>query len=239
MYVYILQLEEKRFYVGTTYNPQFNMLRHFNAAGTPWTSKYAPIKIIEFIPECDKYDEDKYVRKYMTKYGIDRVRGGSFCDEVLPDAMRCMMKDMIHASETACNKCGQPGHLMKNCVTKMYDTELPDNIEELFCVVERTLREKKILQTEDMSDENMVDIWCKIRAIEDKIPLGTREYHAFYALNRKYGYPRTEEAINQIYQFETERVKKERDKNEQFLPMIEALYKVVKLMYQKDKSKAS
>ena len=235
MYVYIIQLEYNRFYVGTTCNPQFSMSRHFNAAGTPWTSKYAPIKIIEFIPDCDEYDEDKYVRKYMANHGIDRVRGGSFWDEVLPDAMRCMLEDMKHASETACSKCGQSGHLIRNCVTKMYDTELPDNIEELCCVVERTIREKKILQTEDMSDENMVDIWCKIRAIEDNVPIGTREYHTFYALNRKYGFPRTEEAITQIHHFETERVKRERDRNEPFLPMIEALYKVIKLMHQKDK----
>ena len=235
MYVYIIQLEDNRFYVGTTCNPQFSMSRHFNAAGTPWTTKYNPIKIIEFIPDCDKYDEDKHVRRYMENYGIDRVRGGSFCDEVLPDAMRRMLEDMKHATETACSKCGQSGHLMRNCVTKMYETELPDKIEELCCVVERTIREKKILQSEDMSDENMVDIWCKIRAIEDKIPLGTREYHAFYALNRKYGFPRTEEAISQIHHFETERVKRERDRNEPFLHMIEALYKVVKLIHQKDK----
>ena len=235
MYVYIIQLEDNRFYVGMTGNPQFSMSRHFNAAGTPWTTKYNPIKIIEFIPDCDKYDEDKHVRRYMENYGIDRVRGGSFCDEVLPDAMRCMLEDMKHASESACSKCGQSGHLIRNCVTKMYDTELPDNIEELCGVVERTIREKKILQTEDMSDENMVDIWCKIRAIEDKIPIGTREYHTFYALNRKYGVPRTEEAISQIHHFETERVKRERDRNEPFLHMIEALYKVVKLIHQKDK----
>ena len=235
MYVYIIQLEDNRFYVGTTCNPQFSMSRHFNAAGTPWTTKYNPIKIIEFIPDCDKYDEDKHVRRYMENYGIDRVRGGSFCDEVLPDAMRRMLEDMKHVTETACSKCGQHGHLMRNCVTKTYDAELPDNIEELFCIVERTIREKKILQTEDMSDENMVDIWCKIRAIEDNIPIGTREYHAFYALNRKYGFPRTEKAINQIHHFETERVKRERDRNEPFLPMIEALYKVVKLVHQKDK----
>jgi hypothetical protein len=235
MYVYIIQLEDNRFYVGTTCNPQFSMSRHFNATGTPWTTKYNPIKIIEFIPDCDKYDEDKHVRRYMENYGIDHVRGGSFCDEVLPDAMRRMLEDMKHATETACSKCGQSGHLMRNCVTKMYETELPDKIEELCCVVERTIREKKILQTEDMSDENMVDIWCKIRAIEDKIPLGTREYHAFYALNRKYGFPRTEEAISQIHHFETERVKRERDRNEPFLHMIEALYKVVKLIHQKDK----
>ena len=37
-----------------------------------------PLEIVELIPNCDDYDEDKYTRMYMDLYGIDNVRGGSF-----------------------------------------------------------------------------------------------------------------------------------------------------------------
>jgi hypothetical protein len=40
--------------------------------------KYKPIELIELLPNCDDYDEDKHTIKYMDKYGIDTVRGGSF-----------------------------------------------------------------------------------------------------------------------------------------------------------------
>ena len=37
-----------------------------------------PIKIIETITNCDNFDEDKYVKIYASKYGIDNVRDGSY-----------------------------------------------------------------------------------------------------------------------------------------------------------------
>ena len=40
--------------------------------------KIKHIEIIEVIPDCDLYDEDKYTRKYMDTFGIDNVRGGSY-----------------------------------------------------------------------------------------------------------------------------------------------------------------
>ena len=47
-----------------------------------WTTKYKPIKVVELI-EGDNYDEDKYTLKYMEQYGIDNVRGGSFCQIII------------------------------------------------------------------------------------------------------------------------------------------------------------
>ena len=41
--------------------------------------KYKPIEIVEIIPNCDNYDEDKYTKIYMDKYGVDKVHEGSYC----------------------------------------------------------------------------------------------------------------------------------------------------------------
>ena len=43
------------------------------------------------IYDCDKYDEDKYTRKYMDDYGLDNVRGGSFSTEYLDPVIRAML----------------------------------------------------------------------------------------------------------------------------------------------------
>lgn len=78
VYIYVLELVDNKYYVGKTDNPQFRLESHFNSNGAAWTKKYKPINIIELIPNCDDYDEDKYTLKYMEKYGINNVRGGSF-----------------------------------------------------------------------------------------------------------------------------------------------------------------
>ncbi len=65
LYIYILELEQNKFYVGKTNNPNFRLQDHFNSNGSVWTKKYKPIKLLELIPNSDDYDEDKYTRIYM------------------------------------------------------------------------------------------------------------------------------------------------------------------------------
>ena len=78
VYIYVLQLDKDKYYIGKTNNPQFRLESHFNLQGSEWTKLYKPIQILELITDCDDYDEDKYTLIYMDKYGIDNVRGGSF-----------------------------------------------------------------------------------------------------------------------------------------------------------------
>ena len=83
LYIYILELESNKYYIGKTTNPAFRLENHFDGNASVWTNKYKPIKLIEFISDCDSFDEDKYTLKYMEIYGIDNVRGGSFCQIIL------------------------------------------------------------------------------------------------------------------------------------------------------------
>jgi hypothetical protein len=69
--IYILKLENNKYYIGRTNNPKFRIENHFNNKGSYWTKKYKPINVIEVINNCDEYDEDKYTIKYMNLYGID------------------------------------------------------------------------------------------------------------------------------------------------------------------------
>ena len=94
VFIYILQLENNKYYVGKTNNPQFRLEQHFNSTGSAWTTKYKPLSVLEMIKDCDEYDEDKYTRKYMDKFGVDNVRGGSFCEEVLPITTFSMLEKM-------------------------------------------------------------------------------------------------------------------------------------------------
>jgi predicted GIY-YIG superfamily endonuclease len=116
--VYILLLEHKKFYIGKTTNPQFRIEQHFAANGSSWTKKYKPVSVIEVIPDCDEYDEDKYTIKYMEKYGINNVRGGSFCEIKLSDNNKLTLRQMINGVTDKCYICGSVEHFASNCRKK-------------------------------------------------------------------------------------------------------------------------
>jgi hypothetical protein len=51
----------------------------------PFFKNNSPMKLIDTIWACDKFDVDKYVKLYMNNYGIENVRGGSYSNEILTD----------------------------------------------------------------------------------------------------------------------------------------------------------
>lgn len=115
-YVYILALRFNKYYIGKTTNPNFRLEQHFKSNGSTWTKKYKPIKIVEIIPNCDNFDEDKYTLKYMKDYGIENVRGGSFCEVTLNVNHIFTIQKMIDSSSNKCYICGQDGHFANECI---------------------------------------------------------------------------------------------------------------------------
>jgi hypothetical protein len=115
IYIYVLELENNKYYVGKTKNPKIRLENHFNNNGSMWTKKYKPIRIIEVIPNCDDFDEDKYTIKYMSIKGIDNVRGGSFCRMILSNDNLSTIKIMINGSTNRCYNCDSKEHYAKDC----------------------------------------------------------------------------------------------------------------------------
>lgn len=122
VFIYTLLLSNNKYYIGKTKNPNFRIEEHFAGNGAAWTHKYHPIKILELIPNCDDYDEDKYVVKYMQLYGIDNVRGGSFSQITLNFSHKSTLIQMIHGSGDKCFTCGKSGHFSNKCPTRTLNT---------------------------------------------------------------------------------------------------------------------
>lgn len=117
LFIYTLQLEQNKYYIGKTKNPFIRLDDHFNGMGTNWTNKYKPIKILEIISNCDDYDEDKMTLIYMDKYGVDNVRGGSFTTMELTSATKQFISQMLKSANNQCFKCGDKGHLAAECMS--------------------------------------------------------------------------------------------------------------------------
>ena len=86
MFLYILQLQNGRWYVGTTLILTVELLKHHCGEGNEWTrehvpigfsTKYPPIRLEKESALC-RHEEDKWVKRLMLEYGIDKVRGGSY-----------------------------------------------------------------------------------------------------------------------------------------------------------------
>lgn len=115
MFIYILECEHGKYYVGKTTNPDVRMENHMSGNGSEWTKIYKPIKLVELIPNCDPFDEDKFVKKYMAKYGIENIRGGSYSRIKLTDQEVQSLKNEISGATDTCFRCHRTGHWIQDC----------------------------------------------------------------------------------------------------------------------------
>jgi hypothetical protein len=127
VYIYILKLEEEKYYIGKTNNPIFRLNEHFNSNASSWTKKYKPLEIVEIISDCDDYDEDKYTKIYMDKYGIDNVRGASYTSINLDKNTKKLLLKSSYNTNNKCFKCGSIEHFYKECPEKNNSDDSDDS----------------------------------------------------------------------------------------------------------------
>lgn len=111
--IYILELENGKYYVGKTKDTNNRIKKHFKGYGSEYTRKYKPVKIDKI--HYNSTDELKYTLEYMKKYGIDNVRGGPFVKLILPKEYVVTIKQIISSEEDRCFNCGEKGHFVRDC----------------------------------------------------------------------------------------------------------------------------
>jgi hypothetical protein len=138
--IYILKLENNKFYVGQTNNLHKRLNQHKNNYGSAWSQKYNFIELIDSFPSKSDFDEDYYVKIYMDKYGIDNVRGGSYSQIILPDYQIKALTKEFNSKNNNCFRCGRNSHFVQDCYAKTdingkrlassFDDDLSDNVSD-------------------------------------------------------------------------------------------------------------
>lgn len=113
--LYVLACEGGRYYVGVSANVDQRIASHFGGEGCAWTQKYPVIRTILVRPIQNSHDENNTTKDYMTKYGIDNVRGGAYAQVELSVGERRVLEKELCSVSASCYKCGGPGHLAAEC----------------------------------------------------------------------------------------------------------------------------
>lgn len=133
MYVYTLELEGGRFYVGSTHDPVARLIEHrrSDGGGSEWTGLHKvlgyslkfPLRnlcnntLLSVLPlqQVARLQEDAQVKAVMLVHGIDAVRGGSYSRPHLSrEDVRALCKELFHASN-GCLRCGHSSHWARDC----------------------------------------------------------------------------------------------------------------------------
>jgi hypothetical protein len=131
VFIYVLELENNKYYIGKSSNPKNRIKKHFSNNGSVWTIMHKPIKVVEIISNCDIYDEDKITLKYMDKYGIGNVRGGYFSQATLSSVQLHFLIQLLRSANDKCLCCGSKGHFASECKGEIKKQDKPlDQIQD-------------------------------------------------------------------------------------------------------------
>lgn len=120
--VYLLELENGKYYVGHTKDNNLKrVLEHGNGrASAQWTRMHKPLRILKTMPGSTT-DEDRMALHAMEVYGWCNVRGGKWCLTDMRNPPRELQQNNLLQSHEACPRCGRAGHTDSMC---LWDTDV-------------------------------------------------------------------------------------------------------------------
>lgn len=171
-HIYVLELEDNKYYVGGTNDVARRYSQHVNGfKGSAWTKKYKPIKLLKVF-ECKSiHDENNITLDYMHQYGIDNVRGGDWCKINLSDVETYFITQFIRGSLHLCRACGSSTHLLDGCNKRKEFNQMNQELNKIknpmgSGMPDKTIESIKKLETEYKQLEQRKQLIIKIKRLE-------------------------------------------------------------------------
>lgn len=149
--LYVLQLENGKYYVGKTADVMKRFEQHKTGNGAAWTAKYKPVKMIECRDLKGDHDENNVTKDYMKKYGINNVRGGSYTQVSLPGDVESVLQREFRGNADVCYKCNLAGHFTNQCPFAM--EEKPTPLREIADRLRKQYSRKQEVEVEELEFE--------------------------------------------------------------------------------------
>lgn len=112
--IYVIKCENDCYYVGRTEQGVNRVIQHLLEEGSEWTKLHKPLEVIEQ-SEGDGFIEDAIVKRYMSRHGIESVRGGSYSQIEIPILRRQQLIQELRGATDCCFHCGLVGHFIQDC----------------------------------------------------------------------------------------------------------------------------
>jgi hypothetical protein len=115
--VYVLRLDNNKFYVGESINPKKRIKEHFNGRGTTWTKINKPLRSFDPLtpPQNHLWELTETLRQ-MNLHGINNVRGSLFTNPKPFSATEKIMAAQLYCELNGfCRRCGEPNHFISQC----------------------------------------------------------------------------------------------------------------------------
>jgi hypothetical protein len=117
--LYVLELQDNKYYVGITKNFEQRYNQHLNKTGSIWTQLHQPIIGRYTLEEpTGPFPEDNKVKELMLLHGIDNVRGGSYSLPTLSEDQITFIKRELSSAKDECYQCGSMNHYIGQCPYK-------------------------------------------------------------------------------------------------------------------------
>lgn len=123
VFIYVLELENHKYYVGETDNPCFRLNEYSKEQQNEWTILHRPLMLLEFIFKDDiEMTVDTYTIKTMKRYGIYNVRGGKYSSMFFSDGqMREIKEEIKNFSSSSSNSNSHPNSGNNNYKSLEYE----------------------------------------------------------------------------------------------------------------------
>ena len=114
--VYVLELDDGRYYVGKSHRVEERLRQHAEGAGAACAKGYLR-RVPPLTPRADDFEawERAETLARMRRHGIGRVRGWMYTAPELGDAMREHAYQQVCERFDLCLRCGREGHFVTDC----------------------------------------------------------------------------------------------------------------------------